>query len=395
MTKVKNIKPSFPLTSISIKNFKGIKTLKLNGLPDDANWIFLTGENGYGKTSVLQGIALVLGGGEEHTYKYFSEQKNLAIDCTIRELHRINVFSFGGSSAHSASIDIDPSLFIEKLCCYGSSRLDMASENSKQEKSPTKSLFDSSVLLQNIEYQISRWYFKQEDFPEYKEKYKSVTALLIKLLGVSKITVDKNDVVWYYEKDKEENAYNALTSNELAAGYRSLISMIGDMILRLFKTQPDIHNPADLEGIVIIDELDLHLHPKWQKRLPSLLSDIFPKIQFIASTHSPIPLLGAPKGSVFLRVNRSAKEGITVERLVEMEKEISNLLPNAILTSPIFGMTEIFPISHDSKEGIRTEDFYAEIKINDLINKRLDDFLTKEKEQELLDLFKSKNEEEK
>jgi len=85
----------------------------------------------------------------------------------------------------------------------------------------------------------------------------------------------------------------------------------------------------------LIDELDLHLHPKWQRKLPKLLSNVFPNIQFIASTHSVIPFLGAPENSVFLKVNRSQAQGITIERI---DIDISNLLPNSLLTSPLFDL---------------------------------------------------------
>lgn len=111
--------------------------------------------------------------------------------------------------------------------------------------------------------------------------------------------------------------------------------MIGDMLIRFYKQQPEIIEPKDFTGIVIIDELDLHFHPKWQRKLPILLSSIFPKIQFIASTHSVIPFLGAPKNSVFLKVKRNKATGIKLERI---DIEIKNLLPNSILTSPIFDL---------------------------------------------------------
>lgn len=70
-----------------------------------------------------------------------------------------------------------------------------------------------------------------------------------------------------------------------------------------------------MAGIVIIDELDLHWHPKMQREIPKLLSSIFPKVQFIASTHSLVPLLGAPENSVLLKVNRTKEAGITAERV--------------------------------------------------------------------------------
>ena len=243
------------------------------------------------------------------------------------------------------------------------------------------------TLLENIELKLSRWFFKQED-KEFKEKYENVTRVLKDLLGVRKIIIDKKtDEVFYVEKDENNHAYQKLPSKHLAAGYRSIISMVGDMILRLFETQPNINNPSDLTGIVIIDELDLHFHPKWQRKLPTLLSKIFPKIQFIASTHSAIPILGAPKNAVLLKVNRSAEEGVTVERLEQMEKQLSKLTPNILLTSPIFGLQDIFPVTHHGNGRIRTEDSFEEMELNDKVEQRLKAYQNTDIEDELLNVF--------
>jgi len=67
-------KPSFALHSFEIKNFKGIKSLEVDNLPANAPWIFLTGENGCGKTCVLQGLAIALTDTvERHTEPYMRE----------------------------------------------------------------------------------------------------------------------------------------------------------------------------------------------------------------------------------------------------------------------------------------------------------------------------------
>ena len=60
------------------------------------------------------------------------------------------------------------------------------------------------------------------------------------------------------------------------------------------KFSAEVEKVSNLEGIVLIDELETHLHPKWQKEFPRLLSELFPKIQFIVTTHSPLVFLGMP-----------------------------------------------------------------------------------------------------
>ncbi len=371
------------LKSLRIQNFKGIKFLEIDNLPKSAPWIFLTGENGYGKTCVLQALASALAGPEEHIFQYSKNSNSYILKATL--FGKENTFAIN----HPANTVTGPMVYLQNIACYGSARLDTYTESSSRQQGITSSLYDTRALLENIELQLTRWVLKKDD-PEFKTKYESVTTILKKLLHVAEITVDtKHDLVLYHDSDKQGNAYNPLPSTQIAAGYRSIISMIGDMILRLFETQP-INEPSKLSGIVIIDELDLHFHPKWQKQLPTLLSETFPNIQFIASTHSPIPLLGAPKDSVFLKVNRNLKEGITLERLEEIEMQIGDLLPNTILSSPVFGMQDIFPVSHQKGKRVRTEDTWDELLINDKLKERLQQFKGTKLEDELVSYVKEK-----
>ncbi|MCP4217212.1 MAG: AAA family ATPase [bacterium] len=287
-------KPFFALDSFRMKNFKGIKQLEIGNLPANAPWIFLTGENGYGKTCVLQGLAITLMKSEEqHTWPYLKDgaQEDGGVG------FKLNYHDNGKDT-------IEEGGSFKWFACYGSSRLDTYSESSTADKSPTKSLFDSRTLLENIEYQLSRWFFKKDVAPEFETKYNTVVALFKELLDLSDMTVDKKtDKVLYTEKAPDGKGYPPVPFGQLAAGYRSTICMVGDMILKLFESQPGVFDPKELKGFVLIDELDLHFHPKWQRRLPRMLSKAFPRIQFIASTHSPIPVLGTPKHSVLLKVN--------------------------------------------------------------------------------------------
>ena len=84
------------------------------------------------------------------------------------------------------------------------------------------------------------------------------------------------------EKDGEE-----LDVNQLSQGEKSLLALIGDIARRLVILNPSLDNPLDGEGVVMIDEVDLHLHPKWQHDLIDKLVATFPNVQFILTTHSP------------------------------------------------------------------------------------------------------------
>jgi len=75
--------------------------------------------------------------------------------------------------------------------------------------------------------------------------------------------------------------------NQLSDGEKNIIAMVGDIARRLSMANPHMENPLEGKGIVLIDEIDLHLHPLWQRVIISKLTEVFPNCQFIVSTHSP------------------------------------------------------------------------------------------------------------
>lgn len=82
---------------------------------------------------------------------------------------------------------------------------------------------------------------------------------------------------------------------QLSDGEKIYFALIGDLAHRLVLANPTMNNPLEGEGIVLIDELDLHLHPKWQSEIAPRLTRVFPNVQFITTTHSPHVLNQIPK----------------------------------------------------------------------------------------------------
>jgi predicted ATP-binding protein involved in virulence len=89
----------------------------------------------------------------------------------------------------------------------------------------------------------------------------------------------------YMAIDKNGHTLNVA---QLSQGEKSLMSLVGDIARRLAMLNPSLENPLDGDGIVMIDEVDLHLHPSWQRSLCRRLSETFPSCQFILTTHSPL-----------------------------------------------------------------------------------------------------------
>ena len=91
-----------------------------------------------------------------------------------------------------------------------------------------------------------------------------------------------------------------------------MIALIGDLARRLSIANPTLDNPLRGHGIVMIDEIDLHLHPKWQRLVVPKLLEVFPNCQFIVSTHSPHVITHVHPDSLYLLEQTS--QGIRAER---------------------------------------------------------------------------------
>lgn len=127
---------------------------------------------------------------------------------------------------------------------------------------------------------------------------------------ISKITSNGVDFI-------DANEFE-IAIHDLSDGYRSILSMTFELIIQLIKTHgsakvfKNVENGdmvIDLEGIVLIDEVDAHLHPKWQVSIGDWFKKIFPKIQFIVSTHSPLICRACEGGSIWrLRAPGNNKE---------------------------------------------------------------------------------------
>ncbi len=337
----------FQVNQIDIKNFLGLSDITINENLLDANYIVFTGSNGEGKTSILQAVTIgLLNSYRGSIYDYFLEEEenfDITVGFYYDNIYFANELSNKQSSTSNSIIRGKGSIL-----AYGPSRLQLQSAESQDDErlkqSNVHGLFRTNSILQNISY----WLKHQK-----KERREAVKTVLIRLLpSISDIEITTHNGLLFIENGKK------LKSDQLSAGNKSILAMIGDMIIRLFNAQPYTKEVADLHGIVLIDELETHLHPIWQRELPKLLATFFPKIQFIVTTHSPIVCLGMPENTVFYNVSRN-KNGAT--EVAKIDIDITNLLPNQILTSPIFGLDNIRHLDNKGIETLEVEDTFQEI----------------------------------
>ncbi len=119
--------------------------------------------------------------------------------------------------------------------------------------------------------------------------------------------LDTGDLeVIYFDSNNE---HVRIPVSMLSDGYKCTISLIADIAYRMAVLNPQLFDNVltETEGIVIIDEIDLHLHPMWQKRILKDLMSIFPKVQFIVSTHAPEVINSVRSESIVVLKNNTVK----------------------------------------------------------------------------------------
>jgi predicted ATP-binding protein involved in virulence len=123
----------------------------------------------------------------------------------------------------------------------------------------------------------------------------------------------------------------------LSDGYRSIMALAGDLVWRLIQAFPNSNQPLHEQGVALIDELDIHLHPLWQRDIALWLQEQFPHLQFIVATHSPLVASGAGEAALTLQFKLEGDKAaaVPVDKLAAMNVD-------RILESPAFGLVSSY-----------------------------------------------------
>lgn len=356
------------IDTIRLENIRGFRELKFSfdrGQGQYAGWTVLTGDNGSGKSTVLKAMALLLVGAstrfrlESRLNSYRSQgPKN-----GIVELHSTNT---GTTTITTLTIHTDgctevkrEPIFSERTleapavkfsCGYGpfrrvSGHTESASElMSAQQSRCFATLFsESASLAESANWLRELKYKSLENRPKEKKSLELVLEVIQDEFLPNQITVDRVDSDGLWLKDRQGNL---LSWADMSDGYRAALALLTDILRHMINAySPDDLTGRDDEGrlflkpagVVLIDEIDAHLHPEWQREIGFWLKRHFPNIQFIVTSHSPLICQAADPNGLFVLPEPGSDEPARALTAEEYQKVISSR-PDTILRSAAFGL---------------------------------------------------------
>lgn len=324
------------LEAIKIDDYFSIKDMELENLGDKKE-IYIVGENGDGKTILLQAILLALKNRENYSIlaeKYISPIKN-SMKISTKDTHFTDLYLENKN--------------IKNLFAYGINRNKINNKESVDGKGYS-ALFDTPTM--------NRTTYLREPETILSQKSNVVEQFIVevqKLLGDRlKIIKDENNNILFQEQEDSK----PIDFDMLSEGYKTTIIWLSDLLSRLMENQPEVTLLSNYKAIVLIDEVDLYLHPKWKYDFMYKLRKIFPNIQFIVTTHSMVTVLGASEDAVFYKIYK--ENGIT--KVTNQIDDISHYTANILITSPLFNLDSVKVRGFDKDEKLSSDDhIYREI----------------------------------
>jgi predicted ATP-binding protein involved in virulence len=326
-------KVEMKIWQIDLKNFRGFKDRKIKWSWDEKLIVF-AGINGSGKSSLLDAVAILLS-------RYISFARNtsagrrLISPLDVRQGERAAFIAlsflhedFNGLFATKGEkpelspeqgVFYSPGYFdklriadsVPILASYPASRIvqepALRASISRSTKLPTPlDAYVNALGDKRTDFgSFFTWFRNMEDYeneqkrddPNHKSpQLETVRRAIPSLLeGYDNLRVRRRPLHLTLTKNGVE-----FDIRQLSDGEKCLIAMVGDIAHRLALANPKSENPLEGEGIVLIDEIELHLHPKWQREVVPRLQATFPNCQFILTTHSPQVIASVRPENLFL-----------------------------------------------------------------------------------------------
>jgi len=401
--------------SLELENVRCFSEKQMIDFSDGNNapkqWTIILGDNGTGKTTLLQSLISMtpyldfLDFDEDDYREYSMPQVGRRYDSwkpfrtnsskasslkvfftaqyTLKASKFFEKFSLGASNQGSRSslmnywnhTSVSEVLSKSNCFAYGASR--KAGEYSLSEQNEDSSyitLFDETTLLLSPEEWLLRWdYASKSDFGDKikrKQQLGKVIEILIKILpdiDEIKFSEKKMPSKQIQPTVEFQTPYGWVEAKDLSLGYRTSMAWMVDFASRMFDLYPESENPLAEPAVVLIDEIDLHLHPKWQRELLDYLSNLFPNTQFIVTTHSPLIVQSAAARDANIVVCRREGDHVVIDQSVEA---VRNWRADQILTSDLFGLETARP-KEIERELLERQEILSKAKLTKKDEKRL------------------------
>lgn len=280
----------------------------------------LLGENSTGKSSVLQAVKLALSSTKEHirlkaySSKLISKQRPTEIKITFSN-HEQLILKSNSRKFFEVSSSVNFLVF-----GYGARRYFSTHPRVANKKYFNTTLFDPLAMLRDPR----DWLADQKD-----HVFHAIVRALRSILSLR----DDESIIKTNQRELLIKAHNKLTPVEqLSDGYKSLFIMSIDIMRELLNHWDNLEVA---EAIVLIDEIENHLHPRWKMRVMTALREAMPRVQFICTTHDPLCLRGMKNGEVRL-LQRDSNHEIQIYSDLP---DITTLRIEQILSSDYFGLS--------------------------------------------------------
>jgi len=194
------------------------------------------------------------------------------------------------------------------------------------------------------------------EYSSLKGDKQAATSLEQVRQALLKVLPDIKDIIIINEGHQQfvelQTPYGWVRLRDMSLGYQTLVVWLTDFASKLFIRYPDSPNPLEEPAIVLIDEIDLHLHPSWQRKLIGFLSGIFKNTQFIATAHSPLVVQAAgDAGANVVLLKREGDQTIVHQNL----EDVRNWRIDQIMTSELFGLETTRSLDAEQKLKRRAE----------------------------------------
>lgn len=365
------------IEKIHIRNFRGYEDLEVDF---KSNFNLIIGENGSGKTALLEALTISMGSfflglrnidskgitskdvriashefSEEYQFPVVIKAEGIISNNYLSWERSLNGLNNRTTSVNakqikdyaeflSNSISSGKNLNLPLLVYYSTGRLfnesyeTIRKSDSNQKEKEIASRYrpyERCLEAVSTHKKFQKW-FRDKEITKIQKRTEDISLNLVQDTVIRNLPNCKN---FYFEFDPDKpqglklefNDGRILPFSSLSDGTRNFFALLSDIAFKAVSLNPHLGENAllETEGIVLIDELDLHLHPEWQRRIVDALKRSFPKIQFICTTHSPFIIQATEENELLIIKDNNIRENnsginLGIEDIAELHQKVEN-----------------------------------------------------------------------